>query len=68
MSHEFYLKFALDRPVIDGGPLGFLTWTIPVLAGSFASDFLTQPGRRAVIAKLIAMASCHGCWAMGCRV
>lgn len=43
-SHEFYLKFALNRPVIDGGPLGFLTWTIPVLFGSFASDFLTKPG------------------------
>ncbi len=41
LSHEFWLKFALERPVIDGGPLGFLTWTIPVLVGSFACDFLT---------------------------
>jgi predicted acyltransferase len=53
LSNEFYLKFALDRPVIDGGPLGFLTWTIPVLAGGFASDFLTQPNVKGIFAKLM---------------
>jgi len=52
-SQEFYLKYALDRPVIDGGPLGFLTWSIPVLAGSFASDFLTQPGVKGIMGKLM---------------
>jgi len=52
-SHEFYLKYALDRPVIDGGPMGFLTWTIPVLAGSFVSDFLTQPGVKGIFGKLM---------------
>ncbi|HQR05859.1 MAG TPA: hypothetical protein PLN21_03500 [Gemmatales bacterium] len=53
-SNEFYLRFALDKPVIDGGPLGFLTWTIPVLAGSFVSDFLTQPGgTKGIFAKLM---------------
>lgn len=55
-SHEFYLRFALDRPVIDGGPLGFLTWSIPVMSGSFASDFLTKPGQRAVFVSLLGMA------------
>jgi predicted acyltransferase len=53
LSHEFYLKFALDRPVIDGGPLGFLTWTIPVLAGTLVSDFLTQPNVKGIFAKLM---------------
>lgn len=53
-SNEFYLRFALDTPVIDGGPLGFLTWSIPVLAGSFVSDFLTQPaGAKGIFAKLM---------------
>lgn len=52
-SHEFYLKFALDRPVIDGGPLGFLTWSIPVLVGGFVSDFLTQPSVKGIFAKLM---------------
>jgi predicted acyltransferase len=28
----------MKRPGIDGGPLGFLTWTIPMLAGSLAYD------------------------------
>ena len=27
---------------IDGGPLGFLTWTIPALVGTFACDAMTE--------------------------
>lgn len=53
LSQEFYLQYALTRPVIDGGPLGFLTWSIPVLAGTFASDFLTRPGVKGVFGKLM---------------
>ncbi|HMO36976.1 MAG TPA: acyltransferase family protein [Gemmatales bacterium] len=53
LSHEFYLKFALERPVIDGGPLGFLTWSIPVLAGSFISDLVTAPGQKQMLGKLV---------------
>ncbi len=53
LSSEFYLQFALERPVIDGGPLGFLTWSIPVLVGSFVSDFVTQPGVKHVFVKLV---------------
>lgn len=41
LSHQFWLKVAWERPVIDGGPLGFLTWSIPVLVGTFAADWLT---------------------------
>lgn len=28
---------------IDGGPLGFLTWTIPAIIGTLACDVFTQP-------------------------
>src|SRR4029077_10787628 len=35
----FYQEWAWKPPrVIDGGPLGFLTWTIPLLVGSLAYD------------------------------
>jgi len=29
---------------IDGGPLGFLTWTIPTMVGTFACDIVMNPG------------------------
>jgi predicted acyltransferase len=54
LSDMFYLNFALTRPVIDGGPLGFLTWSIPLLAGSLVSDFVTQANVKHVFAKLLA--------------
>jgi hypothetical protein len=38
LSSRFYLDWAWNTPVIDGGPLGFLTWSIPTLVGSLAYD------------------------------
>jgi hypothetical protein len=38
LSHWFYFHHAWTLPVIDGGPLGFLTWAIPTLVGSLAYD------------------------------
>src|SRR5262249_39026244 len=38
LSDKFYYVWVMDRPGIDGGPLGFLTWTVPMLSGSFAFD------------------------------
>jgi predicted acyltransferase len=38
LSHAFYFEHAWKLPVIDGGPLGFLTWAIPTLVGSLAYD------------------------------
>ena len=36
--------WTLANPVaIDGGPLGFLTWTMPLIAGSFAFDWCSRP-------------------------
>jgi predicted acyltransferase len=40
LSSRFYLDWAWRTPVIDGGPLGFLTWTIPTLTGSLAYDVI----------------------------
>ena len=42
-SGATYVDFALNRPVMDGGPLGFLTWTVPLLVGSIAFDWLSLP-------------------------
>ena len=48
LSRAFYFDWLWNRPGIDGGPLGFLSWTIPVLAGSFACDIATtKPPARA---------------------
>ena len=45
LSYDFYYDWVMKRPGIDGGPLGFLTWTIPMLAGSLACDaMLNRPG------------------------
>lgn len=38
LSWWFYLDWAWKTPVIDGGPLGFLSWSIPLLVGSLAYD------------------------------
>ncbi len=40
LSHGFYFEWAVQRPVIDGGPLGFLSWSAPMLAGSWAHDWV----------------------------
>jgi predicted acyltransferase len=38
LSSRFYFDWAWNTPVIDGGQLGFLTWTIPTLFGSLTYD------------------------------
>jgi predicted acyltransferase len=38
LSARFYFDWAWSTPVIDGGQLGFLTWSIPILVGSLAHD------------------------------
>ena len=42
LSHWFYYEWVTQVAGIDGGMLGFLTWTIPMIAGSLAHDVLTQ--------------------------
>ena len=38
LSEWWYYDWVMTRPGIDGGPLGFLTWTIPTIAGTLAYD------------------------------
>jgi predicted acyltransferase len=68
-SGATYVNFSLSRPVIDGGPLGFLTWTVPLLAGSLACDWLALPraasNRRMVAAALILMVAGYGISCVG---
>jgi predicted acyltransferase len=45
LSSRFYLAWAWKTPVIDGGPLGFLSWTIPTLVGSLAYDAVVTAAR-----------------------
>lgn len=42
LSHLFYYEWVMTTPGIDGGPLGFLTWSVPTLAGSFAYDIVVS--------------------------
>jgi predicted acyltransferase len=54
LSFWFNYKWVLTSPVgIDGGPLGFLTWTIPLLAGSFAYDWTRPQQQSSAISKLL---------------
>ncbi len=55
LSARFYFDWAWHTPVIDGGPLGFLTWTIPTLVGSLACDAVLHGSKsRKTLAKLAA--------------
>lgn len=46
VSHAGYYEWVLAPPRgIDGGPLGFLTWTVPLLVGTLACDALTIENR-----------------------
>lgn len=46
LSYAGYYTWNMTQPVgIDGGPLGFLTWTIPLIAGTLAYDLVARPGR-----------------------
>ena len=40
LSYAFYFNWVHTPPEsIDGGPLGFLTWTIPTIGGTLACDY-----------------------------
>src|SRR5262249_27601466 len=53
LSQRFYYTWVMTRPGIDGGPLGFLTWTIPVLVGSLAYDAIMSGSPKMVIGRLL---------------
>jgi predicted acyltransferase len=53
LSWRFYFDHAWNRPVIDGGPLGFLTWSLPLLAGALAYDAVAARGPRRALGPLV---------------
>jgi len=59
LSWWFYLDWAQQTPVIDGGQLGFLTWAIPVIVGSLAYDAVFDRGGAAngAVTNMLACAS-----------
>jgi predicted acyltransferase len=58
LSSRFYLDWAWKTRVIDGGPLGFLSWTIPLLVGSLAYDAVAGSTEyRRVATKLMSWSS-----------
>jgi predicted acyltransferase len=42
LSYWFYFDF-VNHGAIDGGPLGFLAWSIPTIVGTLACDAVTAP-------------------------
>ncbi|QDT91294.1 acyltransferase family protein [Gimesia algae] len=43
LSYYFYFTWVNTSPNgIDGGPLGFLTWTIPAIIGTLACDWVVE--------------------------
>lgn len=44
LSRLFYFEWAMTRPVIDGGILGLLSWSVPLLLGSFGYDLVARLG------------------------
>lgn len=53
LSHWFYYEH-VNRIGIDGGPLGFLSWTLPMIAGSLAHDIVTETtGRHRPVQRLL---------------
>ncbi|MEZ6049580.1 MAG: heparan-alpha-glucosaminide N-acetyltransferase domain-containing protein [Planctomycetaceae bacterium] len=57
--HYFYFTWVNTSPNgVDGGPLGFLTWTIPALLGTIACDWVVDareanPQRHAPLGKML---------------
>jgi predicted acyltransferase len=48
-----YYEWNLSNPMgIDGGPLGFLSWSIPLLTGSIAADVLNEVGESRILLRL----------------
>ncbi len=59
LSSLGYYHWVMTKPGIDGGPLGFLSWSTPLLLGSLAFDICQKRPRRTWIPMLSA-----GCAAM----
>lgn len=60
LSYAFYFEYT-QRHSIDGGPLGFLSWSIPLIGGTLACDFM----QRRRTAPSIALNTLTGAMLMG---
>jgi predicted acyltransferase len=49
----FYYDWSLHHG-IDGGPMGFMSWAIPTIAGTLAYDWMSADGPRKAIPQLLA--------------
>lgn len=52
LSEWWYYDWVMQRPGIDGGPLGFLGWTTPAILGSLAYD-LMRSGKSMLVGRLL---------------
>ena len=52
LSYWFYFDW-VHTGCIDGGPLGFLTWTLPTMVGTLACDAVITPDGRPRLVKMI---------------
>lgn len=56
LSAWFNFEWVYVPPTcIDGGPLGFLTWTVPLVVGTLACDAVDVAARQAAVGKML-------CW------
>lgn len=53
LSQAFWFDYLMKVRVIDGGPLGFLTWALPTLAGALAYDAVQKFGAPGALAPLL---------------
>lgn len=54
LSYGFNFQWVNTPPVgIDGGPLGFLTWTIPTIVGTLACDAVADAPERPPLGRLV---------------
>lgn len=52
VSHFFYYDWGMSNGMIDGGPLGFMSWAIPTLAGALACDWMRDKEPRGALKPL----------------
>lgn len=68
LSATWWHAWLRENRVIDGGALGFLTWTIPTLFGSLAYSYLREHGRAAAYSRFarVAVAAMLGGYGLSC--
>jgi len=68
LSATWWHAWLRENRVIDGGALGFLTWTIPTLFGSLACSYLLSNGRAAAYTRFakVSVAAMIGGYAFSC--